>query len=86
MKRYREIRFTVEGSGEFPFDMLRYDRCFPASESDAGKMPRPHQGSSRRIIELIAVDHDGNNRFAPTIGRWESFRWKVIEAKEQASR
>jgi len=22
-----DIRFTVEGRGDFPLDMLRYDRC-----------------------------------------------------------
>ena len=27
--------FAVEGAGEFPFEMLRHDRCWPASAADA---------------------------------------------------
>lgn len=27
-------RFTVKGDGRFPFDMLRYDSCFPVGPRD----------------------------------------------------
>ena len=27
--------FEVQGRGEFPLDMLRYDLCWPATEGDA---------------------------------------------------
>ena len=33
-KSLRRIRFTVRGDGIFPFDMLRYDNCFPATPED----------------------------------------------------
>ena len=29
---------VVEGTGEFPFDMLRYDACFPTTSEDAAAM------------------------------------------------
>ena len=28
----RHYRFEVRGSGEFPWDMLRYDRVYPTTE------------------------------------------------------
>jgi len=40
--KYFSVRFTVEGSGRFPLDMLRYDRrrgrCCPEDQSDSGRM------------------------------------------------
>jgi hypothetical protein len=31
----KTVRFTVRGRGQFPFDMLRYDSCYPQSGIDA---------------------------------------------------
>jgi hypothetical protein len=31
-----ETIFVVEGMGEFPLDMLRYDNAFPLTERDSG--------------------------------------------------
>ena len=81
MKTQR-VRFTVEGSGTFPFDMLRYDACWPESESrdsyrlaaDYGNDKNP---PSRRQVTLLS-----DNRHAPTYGRWESFTWKVISSEK----
>jgi hypothetical protein len=67
--------FTVEGRLDFPFDMLRYDQCWPKSESrDVVAMaPSAHSTLFRegRRVTLMGLK-------APTIGRWESFGWKVI--------
>ena len=30
--------YIVTGRGEFPWDMLRYDRCWPMSSSDVAKL------------------------------------------------
>lgn len=66
-------RFIVEGRGEFPLDMLRYDRCFPRSETDANIA----QGSQdRRAVTLTALERP--SYWMPCEGRWESFGWKVI--------
>jgi hypothetical protein len=67
--------FQVQGSGEFPFDMLRYDSCWPSrSDPDVIAMA-PHHRSSRlkekRTVELVGLRE-------PTAGRWESFGWRVV--------
>ena len=66
------IEFTVTGRGMFPFDMLRYDLCWPASGGDAALLTYndPH---GLRHIELKGLK-------VPTPGRWASFGWNVVEA------
>ena len=69
-----ERKIVVEGTGEFPFDMLRYDACHPASERDSGEMGRTEYDSPRsiRLIMTTGADRD------PTTDRWASFGWLVI--------
>lgn len=43
-------RFTVHGFGEFPWDMLRYDACWPETEADSTLMEAHHK--ERRDITL----------------------------------
>ena len=62
--------FTVEGSGSFPFDMLRYDRCWPYYSQDSSQMDHHNIGRRRVVLE-------GYNK--PTDGRWRSFTWRVVE-------
>ena len=35
MSRVSFYSFTVQGSGEFPIDMLRHDSCWPAQPADS---------------------------------------------------
>ena len=70
MTRSPYVTFTVEGAGSFPFDMLRYDGCYPRSERDSAAI----KADGRRTVTLIARE-----RFSPTTARWESFLWRVIE-------
>jgi hypothetical protein len=65
--------FRVRGSGEFPFDMLRYDECWPAGADDAAAMNK----TGRRLITLRVANH-----FAPTEARWNSFNWKIVPIPE----
>lgn len=67
-------RFTVEGSGTFPHDMLRYDWCVPASEHDSAVMG--DHDSARRRVELTRLANDKKSE--PTRGRWASFGWRVL--------
>jgi hypothetical protein len=68
-------RFTVEGSGEFPFDMLRYDSCWPHTEQDSGLLT----AEGKRQVQL---DREvSSRRSVPTTARWESFNWRVIEVQ-----
>lgn len=71
--------FIVRGIGEFPFDMLRYDGCYPRSQEDVARL---HAHTANGIItprdvtlESISVRKD----FAPCAKRWESFGWKVVQ-------
>lgn len=65
----RMTLFTVEGRGEFPWDMLRYDECWPRGSQDVSGLitERP-----RRPILLCTYKPSG-----PTVARWESFGWTV---------
>jgi hypothetical protein len=61
--------FYVEGRGEFPFDMLRHDRAWPATTYDANSLA----GTDNRIICL-------HSNISPDTRRWKSFGWEEIEA------
>lgn len=65
----------VEGSGEFPIDMLRYDSCCPATEADSGTIERQDE---RRVVKLRRFSRAG----APaTAARWQSRGWKVLSER-----
>ena len=72
------IKFTVTGCGNFPFDMLRYDGCFPRAVEDAARMARPEYGSpDRSMPRSVTLVSYSNSAARPTIGRWQSFGWSV---------
>lgn len=64
--------FIVRGRGPFPFDMLRFDSCYPATSTDAAKME--HHRDEDRSIKLTT-----DSWLAPTKDRWASFLWGVTE-------
>jgi len=70
--KYFQGFIHVKGDGAFPFDMLRYDRCFPASQDDVSRL----LDDGPRTIHLIMAAETlaGLN---PTKGRWESFGWEA---------
>ena len=70
-KKYR-TEYVVEGDGDFPHDMLRYDEAFPARETDGRAMG--HQ--DRRQITLAKYHTDPQPQIA--IERWRSFTWRVL--------
>lgn len=61
--------FTVTGSGPFPFDMLRYDQCWPYESEDAAKM-------SGDEIRSIVLQTDWKRVI--TYKRWSSFTWEAV--------
>lgn len=65
-------RFTVKGGGQFPISMLRFDRCWPISDVDAGKIADSFGNGVRWEVEL-----ETDNQFAPNVGRWDSFNCRV---------
>jgi hypothetical protein len=60
----------------FPLDMLRYDRAWPDGPDDVLVIGAPieNRPESDITVRLVGVSE-------PTIGRWESFGWRVIELK-----
>jgi hypothetical protein len=72
-------RFTVEGTGEFPVDMLRTDQCWPAGADDAARigahygLADPDKAGARTITLETAA------KYAPNRQRWLSFRWRVAD-------
>ena len=71
MPKIRELQ--VDGGGRFPLDMLRYDSCWPQSGEDVEKIAM-EAGAPRRVIKLYTASPAG-----PTLGRWESFMWRVVK-------
>lgn len=74
-KAIQGYEFTVTGRFDFPFDMLRYDRCWPKAEDQITAMAPHSRGSLHR--ETRSVRMRGLNE--PTIGRWHSFGWDVSD-------
>ena len=64
--------YIVEGAFEFPTDMLRYDRAWPADSLSAERiLLGPHDDATAlRQVRLHSIQ-------LPTTARWESFGWRV---------
>lgn len=84
MKARRGCKFTVEGNGYFPFDMLRFDRCFPSTSEDAVAMSATVTLPHRRGEGPHRVTLSSDERMEPTKGRWASFSWHVREIEYTA--
>lgn len=69
MSALRTHPFEVSGAGQFPFDMLRYDSCWPRRQTDVLDMTSARAG--QRTVSLLGLS-------APTVARWESFGWTVM--------
>lgn len=69
--------FTVIGKGNFPFEMLAADRCFPATEGDARKImlsaPTVAPEQSICLCSTLIVD--------PRAARWREFNWPVTRVE-----
>lgn len=76
MARQMIYRYTVAGFGEFPIDMLRYDRAWPVSEVQSGNLYRTFNTPlNERASGTWLVDIEGLN--PPTVARWESFMCRI---------
>lgn len=68
---------SVEGGGEFPIDMMRYDRCWPATEADSGYSYSPIRGGQAGLRTVRVQAHSGTKVSPFTDLRWASFGWRV---------
>ena len=73
--------FTAIGSGKFPFDMLRYDCCYPADGESAELLRKgefPVLGRTEIRIVCVKLTSDA----MPTVARWNSFGWGIDELED----
>lgn len=73
-RKFYTSKVIVMGTGKFPIDMLRYDRCVPQTESDSHVIgheddPEPRTVNLYRYSQVEA---------GVTVGRWKSFDWTVV--------
>lgn len=73
MAMQRRYKFRVRGHFQFPLDMLRYDQCWPVSESS--DVPAIYRSIDRDTTQET-VELQGLNM--PTVARWKSFGWEVV--------
>lgn len=66
-------QYIVEGVGEFPIDMLRYDCACPETEVESSAITNYRE---KRRVKLRAYQSAPNG---PEIDRWKSFAWTVVE-------
>lgn len=78
MAKVYAIAFRVRGTFRFPFDMLRYDQCWPTDSQSTAAMDRAND-DPRQPLEISLVHYDRDRNWHPTYLRWESFLWKVVE-------
>lgn len=69
-------KYTVTGRGEFPQDMLRYDRATFATPYDAAVAGKGYVHGPVRQVQVIT---EGTRL---THGRWQSFNWRVMGDSE----
>lgn len=79
--RYRHIA-RISGSGEFPLDMLRYDRCYPYTETDSSIIHTSIQlDINARVSDWTVLVMQYSElkdwQSAWTFGRWKSFCCRV---------
>jgi hypothetical protein len=71
---------TVQGTGPFPLDMLRYDACWPRTQSAVDAIHASIQGpritEKEYTVELACVSNTKLSCWATE--RWASFGWAVI--------
>ena len=74
------VKFTVTGTGHFPVDMLRYDRCLPDSSEDWDSAMRRKDESdtfNTRARSVHMIRHVPRKDMGVTEARWASFGWRV---------
>lgn len=62
---------VIKGRGEFPMDMLRYDRCAPYTETDSYALR--DSISKGGPWEVTVVRYVASKTAKWTVGRWQSF-------------
>jgi len=77
------VRYTVQGHGVFPNDMLRYDGSYPHQQTDSSAMEYdPRFRTERMQRREVTLEKLCDVRvWQPCKERWLSFGWKVINVE-----
>lgn len=74
----RTFNMTATGNGEFPWDMLRYDECWPENSASAMRMAAPvvpgTSAEERKFWSQPRTVYLTSHK-RPTPERWASFNW-----------
>lgn len=71
--------FAVEGVGIFPFDLLRRDRCWPATAEDARLIGLHPASGDTDAQRTRYVRLETARASAPSRTRWRQRGWPVID-------
>jgi len=71
IRKLYTFRYKVQGKGQFPVDMLRYDSAWVEDGSD---FYRGEGSNELRTVTLSAIHHGS---WQPCYDRWRSFGWFV---------
>lgn len=75
--RYVHLAKVTVRLGEFPIDMLRYDRCMPNTETDSGLIRGSFEHHLRKPLTVVVRQYS-TVQFAPwTVARWQSFGCEI---------
>jgi len=78
MTRATVTYFRVRGRFEFPWDMLRYDMAWPVDSDDLRLILR-RVGDPGGLLMYVVIKLGCVQVNGPTVKRWESFNWSVVE-------
>lgn len=70
--------FEVRGRGHFPFDMLRYDTCYPIDPDSVSNLDFDTMEIGRKERSVRLRSWGLMRNWEPTAARWSSFGWYVV--------
>ena len=71
--------FAVEGADAFPIDLLRRDRCWPATAADAHSIALDFDVDDPAKSHIRYVRLETEAAHAPTRSTWRARGWPVID-------
>ncbi len=79
-------QIETKGTGQFPFDMLRYSRCWPVAAQDAENLSfDPESKESYQKPRVVCVALIGNAvEAAHCVERFKSFSWRAEIYSEES--
>lgn len=83
MATYKLHRFVVRGSWPFPVDMLRYDQCYPATETASAELANLSSRATGMGNVAIELESRQERSWKPMYRRWESRCWHVISHDQE---